>query len=342
MSLFMVLALLGLAVAMLGCGETTTTSTGAATTDTTAAEVTTTTEMKVYRVGITQIVEHPALDAGVEGFKEAMAEAGFVEGQNVEYDVQSAQGDMAIATTIAQKFATDQVDLICAVATPTSQASVKATSTIPIVFALVTDPVAAGLVVDPMAPEGNVTGVSDHMPSQLHLDLIKELVPEAKTIGFLYNAGESNSVASINEEKPLAEAMGYTVIEATVSSSADVQAAAQSLMGRVDVIALVQDNTVISALEAVIKVAEEAQIPVITSDTDSVARGAAAGLGADGKILGRQAGAMAAQILAGTAIKDIPVQYAETPLLYLNLPAALAQGLTIADDVIARADNVVK
>ncbi len=341
--LFVLALTLGLATLAFGCGDDTTTTTGAATTETTSApETTATTMAQVYRIGITQIVEHPALDAGVEGFKEAMAEAGFVEGENVEYDVQSAQGDMAIATTIAQKFASDNVDLILAVATPTSQASVKATSTIPIVFALVTDPVAAGLVTDPAAPEANVTGVSDHMPSQLHLDLIKKLVPEAKTIGFLYNAGESNSVASMDEERPLAEAMGYTVVEATVSSSAEVQAAAQSLVGRVDVIALVQDNTVVSALEAVLKVAEEAKIPVITSDTDSVARGAAAGLGADGKTLGRQAGAMAAAILGGTAVKDIPVEYADTPLLYLNLPAALAQGLTISDDLIAEADNVVR
>lgn len=197
----------------------------------------------------------------------------------VVYDMQYAQGDMAIAT-----------------------------STIPIVFALVTDPVAAGLVTDPNAPSGNITGASDHMPAQLHLDHInldhiKELVPRAKRLGYTYNAGESNSVAGMEEEWPLAEAMGYQTVEATASNTNEVQQAMASLVGRVDVVALIQDNTVVSAFEAVPKVANQNNIPVITADIDSVTRGAAAGLGANGEIVGRAAGVTpAATDLASQAV----------------------------------------
>lgn len=340
-----VLALVALLVVLAGCGGGDTTTTTAATETTGSSETaatTATTEAKVYTIGVTQIVQHPALDAGVTGFKEAMTEAGFVEGENVTYDMQNAQGDMAIATSIGQKFASSGVDLILAVATPTAQSVAKATSAIPIVFALVTDPVAAGLVADVNAPEGNVTGVSDHMPAQLHLDLIKQLAPDAKRLGYIYNAGESNSVASMEEERPLAEVMGYEIIEATATNSSEVQQAAASLVGRVDVIALIQDNTVVSALEAVLKVANENKIPVITADIDSIRRGAAAGLGADGLSLGRLAGAMAAKILQGTPIKDVPVRYADEPQLFINLQGAAAQGLTIPEVVLARATEVIK
>lgn len=337
--------ILGLLVTALGCGSSTTTTTAVTTVTTEATQTTAaseTTEARVYTIGVTQIVQHPALDAGVTGFKAAMEEAGFVEGKNVVYDMQNAQGDMAIATSIGQKFASSKVDLILAIATPTAQSVAKATSTIPIVFALVTDPVAAGLVTDPNAPSGNITGASDHMPAQLHLDLIKELVPGAKRLGYIYNAGESNSVASMEEERPLAEAMGYEIVEATASNTNEVQQAMASLVGRVDVIALIQDNTVVSALEAVLKIANQNKIPVITADIDSITRGAAAGLGANGEIVGRAAGAMAVKILQGTPIKDIPVKYADEPQLFINLTGAAAQGLTIPDAVLARATKVIE
>ena len=146
-------------------------------------------------------------------------------------------------------------------ATPTSQAAAKATTTIPIVFSAVTDPVAAGLVKDPKAPEGNITGVSDLLPLQPHLDLIKKLVPNVKTIGLLYNAGEANSLALVKEEKKLAQAMGLKTVDATASNSSEVQQAAQSLVGRADAISVLTDNTVVSALESVVKVAQDNKIP---------------------------------------------------------------------------------
>ncbi|MFH0915043.1 MAG: ABC transporter substrate-binding protein [bacterium] len=313
-----------------GCGGSTTT---------TEASTATTAAGKTYTIGVTQIVTHPALDSVVEGFVEALAEAGFVEGKNVTYDRQNAQGEMANATSIAQKFVGDKVDLILSVATPTSQAAVKATTSIPIVFAAVTDPVAAGLVTNAEAPEANVTGVSDMLPIQPHLDLIMQLVPQAKTIGLLYNAGETNSVTLVEKEKTAAAAMGLEVVEATAASSSEVLAAAQSLVGRVDVISVLTDNTVVSALESVVKVCQENKIPLITGDIDSVQRGSVAAYAFDYKDHGRQAGLIAVQVLQGTPISSIPVEYAQNLQLAINVAAAAAMGVTIPEELKAKANT---
>lgn len=289
-----------------------------------------------FKIGITQIVSHPALDAAVEGFKEGLAEKGFT---NVTYDEQNAQGDMATASSIAQKFAGAGLDLILGVATPTSQAIVKADQTTPIVFTAVTDPAGAGLVADAEAPSANVTGVSDMLPLQPHMDLIKQIVPDVKSVGVIYNAGEANSVFLIEAQKEAASAMGIEIVEATASNSSEVQAAAQSLVGRVDAMSVLTDNTAVSALESIIKVAEQNKIPLIAGDTDSVERGSVAAYAFDYKDLGVQAGYQAAAILSGTPIADIPVEYAETLQLSINEAAAGRMGVTIPEDLKSEAVN---
>jgi putative tryptophan/tyrosine transport system substrate-binding protein len=294
-------------------------------------------EGKTYSIGVTQIVSHPALDACVEGFKEALAEKGFEEGVNVTFDVQNAQGDMATASSIAQKFAGEGLDLVLSVATPTSQAVVKADSETPIVFSAVTDPVGAGLVTNADAPDANVTGVSDMLPVEPHLELIKQVVPDAQTIGLLYNAGEANSVFLVEAEKAAAEAMGLKVVEATASNSSEVKAAAESLVGRVDVISVLTDNTVVSGLESVVKVCRENDIPLIAGDTDSVKRGAVAAYAFDYKDHGKQAGYIAADILSGKAIAEIPVQFAENLVLSVNEASAEEMGLTLPAELVSEA-----
>ena len=338
----------------LGCGgsSTTTTAAGSTTSATTAVSSTTTAasttqttgapaSSKVYKVGISVITSHPVLDAEVVALKKAMADQGFVEGQNVQYDLQNANGDMSVASSIAQKFAGENLDLIFTVTTPSSQAMAKAVTSTPIVFVSVTDPVAAGLLKDLKAPEGNITGISDLYPVDKHLALIQQLVPKAKTLGLLYNAGEANSVALVEKlEKPQAEAKGYKVITATASNSGEVQAAAQSLVGRVDAISVLQDNTVVSALEAVIKVGQENKIPVIVADSDSVKRGGVAAYGQDPSDIGGQAGIMGAQILKGASPKDIPVGYAKNLTLTLNQKSADLMGVTFPDALKSAASQI--
>jgi putative tryptophan/tyrosine transport system substrate-binding protein len=325
--------LLALVVALgfaVGCGSSNSSSSSSS--PSSAADATS----KAYKIGITQIVTHPALDAAVAGFKEGLAEKGFA---NVTYDDQNAQGDMATASSIAQKFAGEGLDLILGVATPTTQAVVKADTTTPIVFTAVTDPVGAGIITNPEAPTANVTGVSDMLPVQPHLDLIKQIVPDVKTIGVIYNAGESNSVFLIKAEKAAAAKMGINVIDATASNSSEVQAATESLVGRVDAISVLTDNTAVSALESIIKIGEQNKIPVIAGDTDSVKRGAVAAYAFDYKDLGKQAGYQAAEILSGTPIKDIPVEYAKNLQLSINEKAAAAMGVTIPAALKDKAQN---
>ena len=325
LALVFLLAVAGVAA---GCGSSSSSSSGSASPSADTA--------KAYKIGITQIVTHPALDAAVQGFKDALAEKGFT---NVTYDEQNAQGDMATAASIAQKFASEKLDLILGVATPTTQAVVKAVTTTPIVFTAVTDPVGAGLVTDPKAPTANVTGVSDLQPVEPILKLAQAFNPNAKNVGIVYNAGESNSVYIVKQTEAAASALGLTMVKAPASTSAEVQAAAQSLVGRVDAITVIGDNTAVSALEAIVKVCDQNKIPLIVGDTDSVKRGAAAGYGFDYKDLGKQAGYQAAQILSGTPIKDIPVEYAKNLQLSVNEKAAAAQGVTIPADLVSQAVN---
>lgn len=291
---------------------------------------------KEYKVGITQIATHPALDSAVEGFKQGLADKGFT---NVTYDLQNAQGDPATASSIAQKFANEDLDLILGVATPTSQAVVKAVKDTPIVFTAVTDPVGAGLVADAKAPGANVTGVSDMLPMEPTIELIRQVDPTVKNLGVIYNSGEANSVFLIGKEKEAAKAAGINVVEAVASNTSEVKAAADSLVGRVDAVSVLTDNTVVSALESVIKVCRENKIPLFAGDTDSVKRGAVAAYAFDYRDLGAQAGDMAAQILSGKAIKDIPVQYAQKLALSINEDAAKATGITLPADLVAKATN---
>jgi putative tryptophan/tyrosine transport system substrate-binding protein len=325
LALVLLLAVAGVAA---GCGSSSSSSTGSA--SPTAGS------SKAYKIGITQIVTHPALDAAVQGFKDELAAKGFT---NVSYDMQNAQGDMATAASIAQKFASEKLDLILGVATPTTQAVVKAVTTTPIVFTAVTDPVGAGLVTDPNAPTANVTGVSDLQPVKPILELAKTFNPNAKNVGIVYNAGESNSVFIVKQCEAAAGALGLRMIKAPASTSAEVQAAAQSLVGRVDAITVIGDNTAVSALEAIVKVCDQNKIPLLVGDTDSVKRGAAAGYGFDYKDLGKQAGDQAALILSGTPIKDVPVEYAKNLQLSINEKAAAAQGVTIPQSLIDQAVN---
>ena len=292
--------------------------------------------VKAYTVGISQIVSHPALDSAVEGFKQGLADGGIT---TVTYDEQNAEGDISTASSIAQKFANENLDLILGVATPTSQAVVKAITDTPVVFTAVTDPVGAGLVTDAAAPSANVTGVSDMLPMAPTMELIKQVVPNAKKLGVLYNAGESNSVFLIEEQKKAADAAGIEIVEATASNSSEVKAAADSLVGRVDAISVLTDNTVVSALESVVKVAQENKIPLIAGDTDSVERGAVAAYAFDYKDLGVQTGKMAAEILQGKPVKDLPVQYAENLQLSVNEDAAKATGITLPAELVDKAQN---
>ncbi|MDJ0702279.1 MAG: ABC transporter substrate-binding protein [Leptolyngbyaceae cyanobacterium MO_188.B28] len=291
-------------------------------------------------VAITQIVEHPALDSIRDGVKDELAAAGYEEGNNLKWMWESAQGNPAIAAQIANKFVGEQPDLIIAIATPSAQAVVSATDQIPVLFSGITDPLGAKLVTDLENPGGLVTGVSDLSPIAQHLDLIAEISPNANRIGVLYNAGESNSVSLVSLLKQETSQRNMTLVEATVANSGDVATAARSLVGKVDAVYIPTDNTVGSAVESVVKVGLDNQLPVFAADTDTVKRGAIATLSFNYYDVGRQTGQMALRVFGGEKPGNIAVESAKKLELSLNLGAAEGMGLTIPDSVISRADEV--
>lgn len=294
-----------------------------------------------YTVGINQLVSHPALDGAREGFKEAFSDAGL----EVTFEEQNAQGEQATVTSIASTFANDgDVDLVAAIATPAAQGTAAAVKDKPVVFMAVTDPKGAELVASEEAPGGNVTGVSDRNPVQEQLQLLKDVNPDAKTVGIVYNSGEANSAVQVEQAKEAGQELGLEVKEATVTNSSEVQQGVQSLSD-VDGIYVPTDNAVVSALETVVGFGEENDIPVISADIDSVDRGALGTYGIDYKAHGKQAGEMAVKILKdGANPGEIAVGFADPAnlQLVLNPAAAEAYGVEIPAELTDEADRLVE
>ena len=293
-------------------------------------------------VAVTAIVEHPALDAARDGVKEALEAAGYKEGENLKFIYESAQGNPATAAQIARQFVGEGPSVIVPISTPSAQAVVSATKDIPVVFTAVSDPLGAQLVTNMDKPGGNVTGLSDLSPVAEHIALIKEILPNAKTIGFLYNSGEANSVSLLAVLKAEAEKARLTVVESAATKSAEVQGAARALVGRADAIYIPTDNTIISALEGAVAVAEEAKLPLFTADTDSVTRGAIAALGFNYKDVGKQTGEIVVRILKGENPGDIAVKVAAGTDLVVNKGAAAKMGVTLPEALVGRATRVIE
>ncbi|MCM3576041.1 ABC transporter substrate-binding protein [Mesobacillus subterraneus] len=297
---------------------------------------------EMVKIGITQIVEHPSLDAAREGFIEALKDAGYEEGKNLKLDYQNAQGDMNNNASIAQKFVSDKNDLILAIATASAQAAVQATKDIPILFTAITDPVGAELVQSMEKPGGNATGTTDTHPDAIKntIEAIKKFIPGAKKVGIIYNNGEPNSVVNVKNAKEALEAAGLEAVETTISASSEVKQAAESMVGRVDVLYIPKDNTVVAALESVITVANDKDIPMFVGEGDSVKRGAFASYGLDYHDLGYTTGKMAVEILEGKKPADIPVGYPENLELVVNKKAAEDEGITLTEDMLKDAKIV--
>jgi len=293
-------------------------------------------------VAITAIVEHPALAAVRKGVQDTLAAAGYKEGENLKFLFESAQGNPATAAQIARQFAGEDPSVIVPISTPSAQAVVSATRDIPVVFTAVSDPLGAQLVKNMDKPGGNVTGLSDMSPVAEHIALIKEILPNVKSIGYLYNSGEANSVSLLAVLKTEAEKAGLTVVESAATKSAEVQGAARALVGRADVIYVPTDNTIISALEGAVAVAEEAKLPLFTADTDSVNRGSIAALGFNYYDVGKQTGDIVVRILKGENPGDIAVKVAAGSDLVVNKKAAEKMGVTLPESVLKRANRVVE
>ncbi|HGF7192297.1 TPA: ABC transporter substrate-binding protein [Vibrio cholerae] len=294
---------------------------------------------KTAKVAVSQIVEHPALDATRQGLLDGLKAKGYEEGKNLEFDYKTAQGNPAIAVQIARQFVGENPDVLVGIATPTAQALVSATKTIPIVFTAVTDPVGAKLVKQLEQPGKNVTGLSDLSPVEQHVELIKEILPNVKSIGVVYNPGEANAVSLMELLKLSTAKHGIKLVEATALKSADVQSATQAIAEKSDVIYALIDNTVASAIEGMIVAANQAKTPVFGAATSYVERGAIASLGFDYYQIGVQTADYVAAILEGKEPGSLDVQVAKGSDLVINKTAAEQLGITIPEAVLARATS---
>ena len=287
---------------------------------------------KTYQIGISQIVSHPALDAAREGFKKAVEDSDL----NVEFEEQNAQGDQATLTSIANSY--QNKDLVLAIATPTAQATAQAVTNKPVLFTAVTDPVDAKLVASLEAPGANVTGTTDMNPVKEQLELVKEIKPDAKTVGIVYSSAEANSAVQVRMAEEAAPELGLTIQKRAITNTGEVAQAAQSL--DVDAIYVPTDNTVVSALESVIGVAQEKHLPVVAGEADSVEKGAMATYGIDYEKLGEQTGEMAVKILKdGADPATMPVEKQTEYTLVVNKEAADKAGVTLPQSLLDKAEK---
>lgn len=317
-----------------GCGSSTKET---STKDTKSTE----TESKdSYTIGISQFAEHGSLDNCREGFLEGLKEAGIEEGKNLKVNYDNAQADTGTAGTIADSYVSKKVDLICAIATPSAMSAYNAamSADIPVVYTAVSDPVGAGLAKEDGSNAGNITGSCDLLPVDEQLKMIRKMLPDAKKIGILYTTSEANSVSTIKEYKKVSDKYGFEIVDTGINTLADVDMAAADLVGKVDCICNLTDNTVVQALQTVIEKANSKKIPVFGSEIEQVKIGCLAAEGIEYTQLGIDTGKMAAKVLKGEAkASELNYELITESSLYINEKVAENLNITVPDTMKERA-----
>lgn len=299
------------------------------------------TDKPAKTLAITQIVEHPSLDDMRRGIIDELADNGYVEGENLTVNFQSAQGNTATAGQIAKQFVGDSPDAIVAISTPSAQSIVAATTTIPIIYTAVSDPLGAKLINEDGTPfQDNLTGLSSQLPLEPQLDLLQQIKPNLKTIGYVYSPGEANSVSLRESLKEVLPARNLTLLDIPANRPTDIGMATRSLQGRADIIYTSFDNNVTSAFEAMTQAANEIKLPIIASDEFSVQRGAVAALGVNDYDFGRVTGKMVYRVLNGEAVSTIKPEVMNDLTLYISPKHAKAQGVSLSADMLKNGINI--
>ena len=300
------------------------------------------TKKESYKVGVVQLADHPSLDNCRKGFVQGLASEGFTDGDNITIDEKSAAGDRSTNSQIAQTFASGGYDLVCGIATPSAQALYAACHNkgIPVIFNAVSDPIAAQLAKSAAEPLDGITGVSDSLPVVDQLKLIRNMMPDAKKIGIIYTTSEANSVSTIETYKTEAPNYGFEIETIGIGAEAEVAQAADVLLGKVDCISNMTDNTVVSALGVVLDKANAKNIPVFGSEEEQVKNGCIASAGLDYIELGKQAGIMAAKVLKGESVSSIPYETLKESKITVNKTVCNKLGITAPADVLESATTV--
>ena len=298
-------------------------------------------DKKMYNIGVTKFADHPSLDNCYNGFIEGLKEEGFTEGENISIDMQSAKADTAVASQIAQNFANSKKDLVCGIATVSAQTLYSACydKGIPVIFNAISDPVAAKLAKSKTEPMDNITGVSDQLPVEDQLKLIRKILPDAKKIGILYTTSEANSISSLETYKELAKNYGFEIVDKGIGTQAEIPQAADIILQQVDCITNLTDNTVVASLSIILEKANAKGIPVFGSEEEQVANGCIACAGLNYYNLGIQAGKMAARVLKGEDISKMPYETLKESSITVNSNVAKSLGITIPDDVLDMAEE---
>lgn len=294
------------------------------------------------KIGVLQFVTHDSLDEIYKGIKAGLEEGGYSTTDNLEIDFMNAEADQSQVQTMSKKLVDNGNELLIGIATPAAQGLANATTELPIIMGAVTDPVGANLVTDLKNPGGNITGVSDQTPVADAVSLIKEITPDAKTIGVLYSSNEDNSKIQVAEFKAAAEEAGYTVLEYAVASSNELASTVEVATSKTDVLFTPVDNTVASAFSTVVSVANKTKTPIFTSVEDMVEGGGIASVTLSQYDLGVATGKMAAKILDGANPADTPVQIFNEGTVVVNQKVAKELGITLSDDVINQASKVIE
>lgn len=294
------------------------------------------------KIGVLQFVTHDSLDEIYKGIKAGLEEGGYSTTDNLEIDFMNAEADQSQVQTMSKKLVDNGNELLIGIATPAAQGLANATTELPIIMGAVTDPVGANLVSDLKNPGGNITGVSDQTPVADAVSLIKEITPDAKTIGVLYSSNEDNSKIQVEEFKAAAEEAGYTVLEYAVASSNELASTVEVATSKTDVLFTPVDNTVASAFSTVVSVANKTKTPIFTSVEDMVEGGGIASVTLSQYDLGVATGKMAAKILDGANPADTPVQIFNEGTVVVNQKVAKELGITLSDDVINQASKVIE
>lgn len=295
---------------------------------------------KVFQIGVTQIVEHPALDDARKGFIEALKSKGYEEGKNIKIDYQNAQGDIATTQSIAKNFVSQNKDLILAIATPSAQSALNATKEIPIVITAVTDPVKSGLAKSMQSSGNNVTGTSDAVPISNQFELLKKLVPNAKKVGILYNTSESNSESQINEAKSVAPNFNIEIVPVGITNINEATQALNTLLEKVDVLYTPTDNLVASSMPIIVEKCLKKNVPIIGAEKSHVSAGAIATVGIDYFKLGFQTGLIAVEVLEGKKPSDIPLSTLSEMQLVINTDSIKKLNIKVPDDILSKAEKV--
>lgn len=286
------------------------------------------------KIGVLQLIEHNALDSAYKGFVDGLKEAGYEDGKNIIIDYQNAQGEQANCITIGQKFINDKSDLILAIATPAAQAIANMTKDIPILITAVTDPADSKLVADNNAPGGNVTGTSDLTPVEAQIELLKEIIPNVKTVGLLYCASEQNSVFQINIAKKKLDAMGIKYIDIAISNLNEIQQVIQNVIGKVEAIYTPTDNMIANGMATVALMTEPAKLPVICGEGGMTMLGGTATYGINYYELGKLTSTQAVSILKGDKkTSEMPIEYLQKFDLVVNTNMIESIGLTIPESL---------